>query len=630
MKIVVIICLLTSLVSCNNSFYILKKSDPAPSLSHAQSKDGEYTFGVSREPKQAPKSFLFTDYLGREVIINEAVKDENTGEMVSVRQLDEIVVTAKSQNISERNGVICLDFIVNIPAELQNSQWQINILPVLTRGKDTMHFNRIVLSGEEFKRDQDRGYKRYEKYLRSIIPDSADFLEVFTDLPNLTRFLERNLPDSRMLSGVKSDTLSTIFGVSEKQILDYYIKQWLIDRNNKKKADKEKIFEKFVKNPYLLGARLDSVIKTIRGDFLYHYSQEILTNENTSKLLLCLNGQVRDISGMSYTLESSDTLTYNVSSMISFIDTTKRYKKKIIERRATAVTAAYISFIAGKTNITDTLSNNASELDRIKKTITEVLSNEDFVLDSLILTASSSPEGPFAQNRILSNQRAASMVKYCRNFLIGINEEALQIQNLIISRSIPEDWEGLRFLITADSTIREKEKLFKCFNIDDFDEREKCLSKYSKEISYLREKLYPQLRRVTFSFNLHRRGMVKDTIHNTETDTLYMSGLRLLKERKYVDALSILAGYNDFNTAIAHISLGHDRSAEEILLSCTDSANKIYLLALLSARKGDEEQAVKYFLRAKGLNISMAYRGALDPEISSIIRKYNLNNDLFK
>ena len=53
-------------------------------------------------------------------------------------------------------------------------------------------------------------------------------------------------------------------------------------------------------------------------------------------------------------------------------------------------------------------------------------------------------------------------------------------------------------------------------------------------------------------------------------------------------------------------------------------------MAVLSARKGDEEQAVKFFLLSKELNFSMAYRGGLDPEISSLIRKYNLNKDLFE
>jgi len=495
---------------------------------------------------------------------------------------------------------------------------------------------------------QERGYKRYEKFLRSIIPDSVDFLEVYTDLPNLSLFLERNLPDSQVLSGVKNDTLTTIFGVSEKRILEYYIKQWLIDRNNRKKAEKDKMFVKYIKSPYLLGARLDSVIKAIGGDFLYHYSQKVLTNENTSRLLLCLNGTVRDISGMSYILNPSDSLSYNVSSMINFIDTAIRYRTKIIERVVSARTAANIVFKRGKTEIIDTLSNNALELERIKKSIKDILTNDELILDSITLTAASSPEGSFVQNRFLSNKRAATIARFFNDYYTKVKNESVNYevnivdnqpsskimeekeQNIIFSRSIPEDWEGLWLLIAHDTLINNMETLLKCFEIADLDKREKCLSKYHKQYSYLRENIYPQLRRVTFSFNLHRKGMLKDTIHTTEVDTLYMRGIKLLKERKYSEALSVLREYKDFNTAIAHISLGQDRSAEEIFLKCPDTAYKIYLMSILAARKGEEEQAVKLFLRAKELNISMAYRGALDPEISSIIRKFNLNNDLFK
>lgn len=639
--------LIIILSACNNNLSRLSKLNPSLGLSHAQNTEGNYNIDLSRDAKFTSKSFKFTDKSGEEKIINEAVKDEVTGEMVSMVYLNEIVVSAKSQNIPERNGVIRLDFIVKIPSILQDSRWQIDMLPVLSRGKDTMHFNRILISGEEFKRAQEKGYRRYEKYLRSIIPDDVDFLEVYTDLPNLILFLERNLPESRVMAGERDDDLITAFGVTEKSAVDHYVKQWLIDRNDKRKAEKEKYFYKYVKNPYLRDIKLDSVIQMGNGDFAYHYSQEILTNDKSSKLFLNLYGQVRDINGMCFELKPCDTIVYNVSSMVGFIDTTTRYKKKIIERKATATMAAFIDFKVGKADIIDTLSNNAIELEKIRKALKDVLSNEVFVLDSLILTASSSPEGAFALNKSLSSRRASSIQKYCEAYIKGLDEEIAsyelgtnnkiqnpsplsEVNSLIIQKTIPEDWDRLRILILNDTTLTNKEKLIECFRIQDLDKREGALSSYKREYKYLREKIYPQLRRVNFIFNLHRKGMVKDTIHTTEIDSLYMNGLVLLKDRKYEDALAILRDYKDFNTAIAHISLGHDRSAEEILLSCPDTAYKIYLMAVLSARKGDEEQAVKFFLRSKELNFSMAYRGGLDPEISSLIRKYNLNKDLFE
>ena len=59
--------------------------------------------------------------------------------------------------------------------------------------------------------------------------------------------------------------------------------------------------------------------------------------------------------------------------------------------------------------------------------------------------------------------------------------------------------------------------------------------------------------------------MVKDTIHTTELDTAYTRGVELLRKRKYAKALYVLNDYNDRNTVVAHLSLGHDERAMELL-----------------------------------------------------------------
>ena len=49
---------------------------------------------LSRDSKYTSKSFKYTDTSGKEKFITEAIKDEATGEMVSMVYLDEIVVSA--------------------------------------------------------------------------------------------------------------------------------------------------------------------------------------------------------------------------------------------------------------------------------------------------------------------------------------------------------------------------------------------------------------------------------------------------------------------------------------------------------------------------------------------------------
>ena len=162
--------------------------------------------------------------------------------------------------------------------------------------------------------------------------------------------------------------------------------------------------------------------------------------------------------------------------------------------------------------------------------------------------------------------------------------------------------------------------------IQDNDLREKQLSKETY-YSYLRESLYPQIRTVRFDFALHRKGMVKDTVHTTEPDTLYDRGVQLLRDHEYAASLEILRSYQDYNTAVAYVALGYDKSALAILQECERTASVNYLLALLYSREGDDRTAVESYLRACEQDPSFVYRGNLDPEISSLIRKYDLNKD---
>ena len=138
----------------------------------------------------------------------------------------------------------------------------------------------------------------------------------------------------------------------------------------------------------------------------------------------------------------------------------------------------------------------------------------------------------------------------------------------------------------------------------------------------MRKYIYPLLRTVKFDFHLHRRGMIKDTIHTTEIDTVYMSGLKALSERDYKTAVTKLRVYEDLNTAVAYICLDYNGSALEVLKNLPVSARRDYMLAVVYARLGEERKAADYFLSSTVQDPSMRHRGNLDPEISALIKKY--------
>jgi hypothetical protein len=593
------------------------------------------------------ETFTFTTESGQEIIYNQAIRD-SSGELTGIRQLNEVVISTKAHNIAERNGIITIGFVLTIPSCLIHDSWQTEMVPVMLRGEDTTTFPKIIVSGKEFKRSQANGYRKFAKYMEGIIPEEASFLESFSDMEGLSIFLERHLPQSMALNGIRNDFLKTKSGVSEKEIIDKYIKEWLIERNEKRKSRIGEVFLRYVKNPYIKGARLDSVIKDKYGNFDYHYSQDVATNQESRKLYLWVKGCVRSSSGLTYMLADSDTITYNVSSVSAFTQDIIRYKKKVIERRVNQRYDSRISFKAGKYKIDPYHNNNANELEKISSMVENVFKENEFEIDSVKIISSSSPEGKFKTNEKLSKQRSTEIEKLITDLVIEMSQKYKtlhlhhgklvgeygdrqhDLNGKIIQCIIPENWQLLYRLIERDTILTNKKGLLDCFAEVEPDKRENLLSKYKQEYNYLKENIYPLLRKVSIELNLLRIGMVKDTIHTSEPDTLYTRGVNLLKKREYSKALEILIGYNDINTAIAHLSLGQDVSAYSILEKLKESAHQLYMMAIIHARKGEEQEAARLFLKSKELDIKMAYRGGLDPEISKLIEKYNLNKDLFE
>ncbi len=172
----------------------------------------------------------------------------------------------------------------------------------------------------------------------------------------------------------------------------------------------------------------------------------------------------------------------------------------------------------------------------------------------------------------------------------------------------------------------EKAGYFRLRSIEDLDLRENRVRELLP-YTYLSKEIYPQLRTVNFNIHLHRRDMQKDTVHTTVLDSVYMVGVEALKEHDYEKAISILAPYNDFNSALACVAMDRNASAMSILEQCPRTAKVNYLFAILYSRKKDDKKAVEAYLHACSQDPSFVHRGNLDPEISSLISKYNLNKE---
>ena len=475
------------------------------------------------------------------------------GERVMALQIEQVTVVAKARTIPERNGRVVLDFIVTLPKQLLGRSRSVVITPILHKPDESVSLEDLVIRGGRFSLLQERDYWQYETYVERFRPDTVG---------------------------------------------------------------REAAFNRFVKFPYPEDVRLDSLVEG-RSTVTYYYSQAVKTDETSKKMLVTLQGQVLAVDDSAYRLPPSDTLSYVVSSMLSFVDTVPRYRIKVIDKFVTVEDRNYIQFFVGDTRVVDTLGDNRRQLDKITGLMRRIVEQQEFYVDTITLTAASSPEGAYAFNDRLSQGRAAALK---RNL---VRRYGRSIDTMLTVRWVAEDWTELTNRIRTDREIGNRDAILELIAEEkNPDRREQAIrQQFSKEYAYIRSVIYPQLRAVNFRYNLRRKGMVKDTIHTTELDTTYTRGVELLQKRKYAKALYILNDYNDRNTVVAHLSLDHNERAMELLATMPKDAVTEYLRAIACSRLGRKAEGREHFLEACRLDGRMEYRGNLDPEIAELLKQ---------
>ena len=474
------------------------------------------------------------------------------GERVMALHIEQVTVVAKARTIPERNGRVVLDFIVTLPKQLLGKSRSVVITPILHKPDESVPLEDLVIRGGRFSLLQERDYWQYETYVERFRPDTVG---------------------------------------------------------------REVAFNRFVKFPYPEDVRLDSLIEG-RSTVTYYYSQAVKTDETSKKMLVTLQGQVLAVDDSAYRLPPSDTLSYVVSSMLSFVDTVPRYFIKVIDKFVTVEDRNYIQFFVGDTRVVDTLGDNRRQLDKITGLMRQIVEQQEFYVDTITLTAAASPEGSYAANNILARGRAQALKRYL------VRRYGRSIDTMLTVRWVAEDWTELTNRIRTDREIGNRDAILELIAEEkNPDRREQAIrQRFPKEYAYIRSVIYPQLRAVNFRYNLRRKGMVKDTIHTTELDTAYARGVELLQKRKYAKALYVLNDYNDRNTVVAHLSMDHNERALELLAAMPEDAVTEYLRAIACSRLGRKEEGREHFLEACRLDERMEYRGNLDPEIAELLK----------
>lgn len=542
---------------------------------------------------KVPQFVTYEDGTGNKNIIMTAERDSVSGNYELMGgQLGEITVTAAAKSVAERNGKITLDFVVTVPENLMMKDWRMVINPKLDNGGDIMMLDSLEITGVENYNFNLRRQRQLNRELNNVRRSE-------------NALLRRQQWAEFRRTGKKSKESVDVYGT---QVGGQGAINASADLSGK-------------------GMRLDTVM--VKGnDYVYFYSQTLQSGGLATRLKVWFDSYIVNCGDDVYPLESSDTVGFNISSFLQFMDRAPRYVRKTVYRKVTDKMTAQIQFRVGDNAVIDTLADNRSELQKVRMKLKELAESNEFVIDSLYITAFASPEGAWSLNAELARKRGASI----RDCLMDMDSyNVLPESECIIADAEAEDWRRLRSLIMASPYVTHAEQIANIIDTQkEADMRETQIrTAFPVDYQYIREQLYPQLRAVDFTFCLARRNMVEDVMFTDEIDTRYAEAVELMLQRKYKEAMPKLLEYRDMNTALCYMSLGYNKTAIKILDEQPLSADREYLKAILYAREGDIEKAVQLYMKSCEMDASKIMRGTLDPEIADIIKAYNLHADEF-
>ena len=531
---------------------------------------------------------------GRDSVFLAEVERDSIGEVtMKGGTVPTVYVVAKSKTVAERNGEIALDFIIGIPATLQNNTWGLSLTPVVENNGTEEALQPLSIRGELFSEVQKRQYWQMNKYLNRILGDTTG--------------------------------LSSTVSLAAKYYEAY---NRYLGNNKKRLAEKlETTYKETISFPYLSDPRLDSVLLR-KGELRYYYTQRYRPTKNTHRLHLYFRGYIDAIDRSQYALANSDTLTYTVTSMLSLLDNEPRYMLKVIDKYVEVRDRNYITFPVGRANVIDTMGQNLVQLAKIERRMDTLINQYEFFVDSITIIASSSPDGSMATNNRIAGERARSIKERL------VRKFGHEVDTLIRTRSIGEDWALLKRLIRHNSDMPNWEQITAMIdqsrNLDVTEPQ--IRQQFPKDYAYMKEVLYPQLRAVDFRYNLRRVDMVKDTVVLTVLDTTYMRGVQQLRDRDYVGALRTLNDYKSQNLAIVLLSLGYDEAALEILKQLPakeKNAKTDYLSAIALSRINRPQEGLECYLKAIQTDPVLKFRGNLDPEIQILYKQNNVTSTAY-
>ena len=282
--------------------------------------------------------------------------------------------------------------------------------------------------------------------------------------------------------------------------------------------------------------------------------------------------------------------------------------------------SAFLDFEVGKSALLPNFRNNNSELQKIYNLIRDLKGDQYATMTGITIKGFASPEGSFASNLTLSENRAIALKNHLRS-----NQGFAD--NFFNARGYGEDWHKLDSLVEI-SNLPDKYALLEIIrNSDAPDSKDAKMMAISGGMSYKRmlDEIYPALRRSDYQ------------LHYTVTPFTVEVGKEVFKTRPqnlslneiFLIAQEYRAGSEQFNNLFetaARVFPDSDvanLNAAATVLGRGDTSEAARLMArirvkegaaynnnmgVLNFMQGDRESAMRYFERARAAGDSQATR----------------------
>lgn len=678
----------------------------------------------------------FSDYSGdltqNEVLVNEMDKLDTT----KTYRLSGVVVKAKSNFATERDGKVHVDFDIIAPIEVLDPYWRLTLAPFLIDGDSITPLDTILVTGEGFRDKQLGDYEAYQDFLSTIVDPSA-YDSLFVDWKGMNKDIykmqRRNYNDYRrsydlmmdyenwrkmnemeflrmeaiarrhkkhmqshywrksdkkafrqLDKNSDTDTLGIYGQYMDKYEKDYtnYLKRqfsldwldtispntnihnqkdsimrrvhiprkyrdihqkgltlkdlrakpftkedsartakrhYLIDEivlNDMNIDRKDEIFREVVEFP-LPGEeavlRLDTVISA-EDDFFYPYKQPWKIEKSTKKLEVVLASMVEGADKTTFIFPLSDTLTYFIASLSQLADESLVTDRKMLHKNMVDNQSVYPDYRTKKSYQSKEIKN-PEIFDKIIEAYQIYNDEKDLVVDSVSVRAFTDLTGSWYDNYELAQKRAEEAANYLKQK--GVRTA--------VPKAAGEDWPTLAKEVQTHKSLLYRQAILDSLSNAIYPDmtEENIKTDFPDDYKIIRDEIYPKLVRFDIMLHINRPDIDGDTLKETYRED-YAEGIKLLREKEYMDALDKLAKYADYNTALALVCLGYNDKAQEVLEALPETGRNEYLLAIVKARKQNMNEAAHHLQKACQLNPELAARTRLDSEVRELADQFNL------